>query len=144
MRYEKILTCFLMMLFASRINAQTYTVEVKVNNVKSNDGYISIALYNSAKTFLSDKKEDIFMGKKVKACKGSTIVRFENVPPGTYGMALLHDENNNNKMDKNYLGIPKEGYCFSENAKINFGKPKFEEARFRVHGDVYTTVFMNY
>ncbi|MDA3820637.1 MAG: DUF2141 domain-containing protein [Candidatus Delongbacteria bacterium] len=141
---RKYLPAFLMMLFASGINAQTYSVEVKVNNVKSDDGYISVDLYNSAETFPSDEEEDVFMGKKAKACQGSTTVRFDSVPPGKYAMAILHDENDNDKMDKNCLGIPKEGDCFSENAKANFGKPKFEEADFRVRGDVYTTVFMNY
>ncbi|MEA3446964.1 MAG: DUF2141 domain-containing protein [Bacteroidota bacterium] len=141
---RKYFPVLLMMLFASGIYAQTYTVEVKVKNVKSDDGYISVALYNSAETFPSDKKEDIFMGKKVKTCQGSTTVSFDSVPPGKYAMAILHDENNNDEMDKNFLGIPQEGYCFSENAKATFGKPKFDEAAFRVRGDVYTTVFMNY
>ncbi|MFW5805629.1 MAG: DUF2141 domain-containing protein [Bacteroidales bacterium] len=141
---RKYLRLFIMMLITSGINAQTYTVEVKVNNVKSDDGYISVALYDSAETFPSDKEEDIFMGKKAKACQGSTTVSFDSIPPGKYAMAILHDENNNDKMDKNCLGIPKEGYCFSENANAKLGKPKFEEAAFRVRGDVYTTVFINY
>ncbi|MFO7791109.1 MAG: DUF2141 domain-containing protein [Bacteroidales bacterium] len=131
-------------LLSTGIFAQEYTIEVKVNNVRSDKGYISAALYNNAETFPSEDKEDIFMGKKTEANKGNTTIRFENVPAGKYAMAILHDENNNNEMDKNFLGIPQEGYCFSENAKAKLGYPKFEKASFRVKGDNYTTVFMQY
>ncbi len=141
MRYLLVL---ILILTGTSIFAQHYTVEVQVKNVKSDQGYISVALYDNAETFPSEKEEDVFMGKKIEASQETTTVRFKNVPAGKYAMAILHDENNNNEMDKNFLGIPKEGYCFSENAKASLGTPKFEEAEFRVRGDVYTTVFMNY
>ncbi len=54
----------------------------------------------------------------------------ENMPPGEYAISLLHDENDNEKMDTGLMGIPKEGYGASNDAKVTFGPPKFADARF--------------
>ncbi|MNC95537.1 hypothetical protein D3C83_126870 [compost metagenome] len=51
---------------------------------------------------------------------------------GSYAIAVLHDENENFKMDTSIIGIPKEGYGVSNNVKGRFGPPKFADARFRV------------
>ena len=58
-------------------------------------------------------------------------IHFENVPPGNYAIALIHDENSNNKMDTSF-GLPREGFGFSRNPVIRFGPPKFAEAQFAV------------
>ncbi len=42
---------------------------------------------------------------------------FEDIPPGRYALAVIHDENMNGKLDANWLGVPKEGYGFSNDAK---------------------------
>jgi uncharacterized protein (DUF2141 family) len=60
--------------------------------------------------------------------------RINDVPYGDYGVAVFHDENSNGKMDKNVLGIPLESYGFSNNVRITFGPPKWEEAKFTVKG----------
>jgi uncharacterized protein (DUF2141 family) len=60
--------------------------------------------------------------------------RINDVPYGDYGVAVFHDENSNGKMDKNVLGIPLEPYGFSNNVRITFGPPKWEEAKFTVKG----------
>ena len=60
-----------------------------------------------------------------------TRIRFEGVPTGVYALALVHDENGNNKLDT-ILGIPREGFGFSRNPPIRFGAPKFAAARFPV------------
>ena len=57
---------------------------------------------------------------------------FKNLPPGNYAVFLFHDANNNNKMDKNFLGIPKEGYGASKNSLPFAAAPGFKENRFTV------------
>ncbi|MGM0625305.1 MAG: DUF2141 domain-containing protein [Bacteroidota bacterium] len=131
-----------LLLIGSILMAQSYTVEVNVRNVRSGDGVISAGLYNSADEFPEKGKE--FMGVKTDAKEGITTIRFEDVPAGKYAIAILHDENKNDEMDRNFLGFTQEGYCFSNKARSKLGAPKFEKAAFRVQGDVYTTVFMNY
>jgi len=60
------------------------------------------------------------------------IWKLSDIPYGDYGIAALHDENKNGKMDKNLLGMPLEPYGFSNNQRVNFGPPKWEKAKFAV------------
>ena len=54
----------------------------------------------------------------------------EEVPYGEYGVAVFHDVNGNGKNDSNFIGIPKEPYGFSNNARRKFGPAKWDKARF--------------
>lgn len=58
-------------------------------------------------------------------------IRFDGLPTGAYAIALIHDENGNNRLDTSF-GIPREGFGFSRNPVIRFGPPKFAEAQFAV------------
>lgn len=66
------------------------------------------------------------------------------LPPGEYAVSAIHDENDNRKLDKSFIGMPTEGVAFSNNAKIAFGPPKFEKVRFRVEGETTQTMRMRY
>ena len=69
---------------------------------------------------------------------------FRGVRPGTYAIALLHDENANGKADKALI-IPKEGFGFSRDAKVRMGPPKFSAAAFTVADDpVQQRITMRY
>jgi uncharacterized protein (DUF2141 family) len=59
---------------------------------------------------------------------------FHNVPAGTYAVSSFHDENGNNKLDRNSLGVPSEGYGFSNDAQGTAGPPTFSQAQFTVDG----------
>jgi uncharacterized protein (DUF2141 family) len=54
------------------------------------------------------------------------------LPPGRYGVAVLHDENENQKMDRNWLGIPKEGFGFANNPHVALKAPPFQKATIQV------------
>ena len=70
---------------------------------------------------------------------------FENIPPGKYAIAVIHDENMNGKLDANWLGIPKEGYGFSNTAKGVVGAPLFSAASFPYDGkNLDLTISLNY
>ena len=58
----------------------------------------------------------------------ASTLKFEDLPSGTYALALIHDENGNGKLDT-MLGIPKEGFGFSKNPVIRFGAPSFKSAQ---------------
>ena len=62
--------------------------------------------------------------KRFKKVSFSTII---NLPKGTYFISILLDENFNNILDKNFIGIPSEQYGFSTKKQIRFRKPKFDE-----------------
>jgi small-conductance mechanosensitive channel len=73
------------------------------------------------------------------------LVRIPNETPGTYALAVIHDENMNGKLDTNWLGIPIEGYGFSNGAKGLFGAPSFSAARFPYDGRILDlTISLHY
>jgi uncharacterized protein (DUF2141 family) len=76
---------------------------------------------------------------------GGASCVFEDVDPGTYGVGVFHDADADHDMDSNFLGIPSEGVCASNDPGANMGPPKFEGAKFQ-HGDERTEVActMNY
>jgi len=101
-------------------------LEVTVVNVKDTTGTIRVGIFKDEKTFL----KDAFIGRVIKAAKGDITVVFENVPDGTYAVSVIHDENKNGEIDSNMIGIPKEGFAFSNDAMGMFGPPSFEKSGF--------------
>jgi uncharacterized protein (DUF2141 family) len=62
----------------------------------------------------------------------TSVASFDNVKEGTYALFIFHDANNNNKIDKNFLGMPKEGYGASKNKLPFAAAPKYDENKFDV------------
>jgi uncharacterized protein (DUF2141 family) len=120
-----------------------YSITVKINGIKTSKGLIFITLYSSSVGFPSDNKKAI-RSLSVDAVSPATEAVFKDLPPGTYAMAVMHDENNNGKMDKNFLGIPTEGYCVSNNAKGFMSAPSFDHAKFELHQEVKQELNMIY
>jgi len=65
---------------------------------------------------------------------GTTQCSFENVSAGTYAISVMHDENDNQKLDKNFFGVPTEGYGVSNNHTHAMSSPTWEESKFTVEG----------
>jgi uncharacterized protein (DUF2141 family) len=62
------------------------------------------------------------------------VCEFPGIAPGTYAVSVYHDENSNDKLDTNFLGIPREGVGASNNARGHMGPPKFDSAKFEWAG----------
>lgn len=101
---------------------------VKFDGLKNNEGYVKIALCNSADNYKTDDKP--FIGKNIKIEDKSVVIEFSDLPFGEYAIKAFHDENGNNDLDTNFLGIPKEEYGFSNNARAMFGPPSWDNAKF--------------
>ena len=123
---------FLILAFSICFGSQSFAADVKVKlaSVFNNKGYIFAGICPE-KGFLK-KYKDCRANVKIRALEGSLEFVFENIPNGKYAIMAYHDENNNGKLDTNFLGIPKEGYGFSNNAKGKFSAPSFEKASFDV------------
>ncbi|MEM7711519.1 MAG: DUF2141 domain-containing protein [Pseudomonadota bacterium] len=67
-----------------------------------------------------------------------------DLPAGEYGISVIHDENDNRRLDKGFIGLPAEGVGFSNNAKATFGPPKFKKARFPVAGETAQRIKIRY
>lgn len=117
--------------------------KILVEAVKSDDGEIRAALWDNAEGF-PGKGEPMAVAS-VAASATDKVLRFENLAAGTYAVSLYHDENNNNKLDKKFTRLPKEGMGFSNNAVIKFGPPSFEDAAIQVgKHDIKTQIKVSY
>jgi uncharacterized protein (DUF2141 family) len=102
---------------------------VTVEGLASGKGKVSIGLYTKSPTWTEDKPAS---ETDVPAAQGHVSYVFKNVPPGRYAISGFHDENNNGKMDSNFIGIPKEGFFFSNDVKPGMSAPTFESCAFNV------------
>ncbi|WP_274474322.1 DUF2141 domain-containing protein [Mangrovimonas aestuarii] len=105
----------------------TKTITVTVDNVLNDNGNILISLH-TVETFM---KGPGIMHSKLKAEKGAMTITFENVSPGTYAILVLHDENDNRRMDFGPNGMPQESYGISNNSML-FGPPIFSDGKFEL------------
>ena len=128
-------------LTASILSANNIIVEV--TKILNQNGKIAIGLYNKDDdTFANISKHYKAINLKIDGKKVSYT--FTNIPDGTYAISVFHDENENKELDKNFLGIPKEGYGFSNNIRPKFRSANFEESKFKVNGDISITIKMGY
>ena len=99
-------------------------LDVTVSNVRNDQGHVLVAVCPEPE-FLSQHCP--FVGK-ASAQPGAVTVRVAGIPPGIYAVQAFHDENDNKIIDRNLLGIPKEGLGFSNDAPFRFGPPRFRDA----------------
>ena len=114
-------------LLVSAFIAQAQTVTVTLDNVLNDKGNIIAALH-SADTFMKDEG---IKNAEVKATKGVMTITFEDVKPGEYAIMVLHDANENKRMDFQQNGMPLENYGTSNNV-MAMGPPQFKDAKFEV------------
>jgi len=119
--------------------AQSNKLIVNVTNFKNNQGKVMIGIYIGQENFM---KKSVFR-KSSTIQDNSAKVVFENLPSGEYAISLYHDENENNKLDTGWFGIPNEGYGCSNNAKGMMGPPKYEDAKFQLTSYKEMTIKIN-
>lgn len=112
-------------------------VAVNISNFGNNKGVCIVCLYDNAKAYAG--KGDPIRCLTVGIANKSATANFENVAEGTYAISVIHDANNNKKFDKNFLGIPTEGYGASQNKLPFAAAPKFDENKFNVAANSTTT-----
>lgn len=102
-------------------------IPVRIVGLRNDAGEVLVALFTSAANF---DAHQALRGGTAAITDGTAQVVFANVPPGTYAVSFIHDENSNGKLDTNAFGIPTEGFGFSRDATGSFGPPAFEQVRF--------------
>jgi uncharacterized protein (DUF2141 family) len=115
-----------------------------MSGFKSDQGQVLVALFKNEDNFPTKFERAVMKGKSPIKGRKATYV-FKDVPPGVWAIATVHDENKNGKMDTNFLGIPKEGWGTSRNARSRIGPPSFDDAKFTVkQGDRSFKITMTY
>jgi uncharacterized protein (DUF2141 family) len=120
---------FLCIFFSSLVWAQQNAVTVTISNLRSNKGHVLISLFKEGAGY-PDSPEKAFRKEKLAITANKAQVIFSDLPAGNYAIAILHDENNDMKMNKTWVGLPKEGYGFSNNVMGTFGPPSYSKAKF--------------
>lgn len=110
-----------------------HKLTIEVVGVEHSNGSILVAVYDSSDSFLDSDK--MFSGGMNSASEGATIVTIEDLPKGEYALAIFHDENDNEVLDTNFIGIPKEPISFSLGKMKTFGPPPYKECSFKVEED---------
>lgn len=116
----------IMMLTANTMLAQKQTIKASVVNVTSDKGKVSFALYDKT-TFMKKPLQ----AKTAKIVDGVSSVTFEGITAGEYAIICFHDKNENDTMDFEPNGMPKEDYGSSNNV-MTFGPPQYDNAKFVV------------
>jgi uncharacterized protein (DUF2141 family) len=130
MRCRILISAFALALVLTAGAASAARIIITIDGLHSAQGNVFIGLYASPSKFLNGNQSDAM--RKVRASTGPITVTFDNLPPGTYAVGAYHDENANDHLDTNMLGLPTEGYALSNGVRAVFSKPNFYEAAFTV------------
>lgn len=103
---------------------------INVNGIRNQKGKIRVSVYDSADGFPGTPQKAKYLAEGI-INKSTAQIKIENLPFGEYAVSLIHDENNNLKVETNFLGIPKEGIGMSNDAKGTFGPPSYTQAKFK-------------
>ena len=135
--FQALLVFLLLWASSPSLDAQTKdttTLTVRVTGARNAKGKIGVTLFQDAQGFPDDTSKAIRQqSTEIDPKTMSAQITFKDVPQGTFAVAVLHDENGNGKMDKNFVGIPKEGYGASNNPKKKRRAPTFDEAKFSLN-----------
>lgn len=119
-------------------------IHVHVHGIRNASGTVKTVLYGpDPKSFLvkgqkADKEREPAREGNMTLCVAAPDV-------GRYAVVVYHDENDNHKFDRNWIGLPTEGFGVSNNPSLFLAAPKFEESSFEVTGEVtHVDVEMKY
>ncbi|MDF9797264.1 uncharacterized protein (DUF2141 family) [Catalinimonas alkaloidigena] len=109
----------------------TASVNITVEGLKNDVGKVRVAIFNDEATF--PKKKPFKAQLKAAHASGTVKLSFDNVPYGEYAIAVYHDENENEELDTNFMGIPKEAYGFSNEHRPKFSGPDYAAAKVKIN-----------
>jgi uncharacterized protein (DUF2141 family) len=110
------------------------TLNINIEGCRNDRGHVMVGLYSDPADFPEPRDPDAVLGAEVVIRGGRATASFEDLPAGRYAVAVIHDENDNKRMDTNLIGMPKEGFCFGNNA-MRMGKPRFNDCAVPVYSD---------
>ena len=132
-----------LLLTAAGMEAQN--IEVTVTGIRSEKGQIAIGVFLDNESFEEEKE---YMGLKFPKTDllNDTLTFSFSLAPGLYGLSILDDEDGDCKMKYGMLGIPREGFGFSNYYHTGVTKPKFDSFKFTVEENMVKkiTVRMRY
>jgi uncharacterized protein (DUF2141 family) len=111
------------------LSQSTSTVLLEVSSLKNTRGILNCRLFTKPSDFPDGEG---ILTVRVPIAGPNTSCTFSNIEPGTYAVAVVHDENSDGKLDKNFVGVPSEGYGVSNNKTYALSAPKWDESIFTI------------
>lgn len=111
------------------LSQSTSTVLLEVSSFKNTRGSLNCRLFIKPSDFPDGEG---ILSVRVPIAGPNTSCTFSNIEPGTYAVAVVHDENSDGKLDKNFVGVPSEGYGVSNNKTYALSAPKWDESIFTI------------
>jgi len=135
---------FALISFESPIQNENYALTIKVKNLRNSDGTVQFALYNKEGSIPDQKFKAFYKIKKANISNGASRLTFNDLPKGRYAVTVLHDENENGKIDKGFI-LPIEGIGFSNYESIGLSnRPNFLGASFVLDSNATVSVKIIY
>jgi len=130
----------------NNINTDSYALTIKTEGLKNSEGTMVFALYNKDGSIPDQKFKKYFRKEIATIVNKKSEITFNNLPKGIYALTILHDENNNGKIDTKFmLPLPDEGVGFSNYDDFGLSnRPNFKNANFNVDKDTSIVVKVIY
>jgi uncharacterized protein (DUF2141 family) len=122
-------------------NNSSFELTLSIEGVRSAKGQIRAELLGR---LVDEPKPRTVTFAVQDAVVGTNLIRFPALAAGEYAVQLYHDENANGKVDMNMVGVPTEGYAFSNTPLVEGGIPPFEKMSVKVDADSSATAVMAY
>jgi uncharacterized protein (DUF2141 family) len=129
---KSILACTLAAAMLATGLAHSAELVVKVNDVRTPKGQLLMAVFDSAEAW--EGKARAVAKQAADATTGEVDFHFPGLAAGRYAVSVMHDENGNGRLDSNLIGMPTEGYGFSNDPQV-MRKATFDEAAFAIGAD---------
>lgn len=118
---------------APATNESGCTLRIHVDGFRNTKGNLGTIIFKSPDGWPESLEKSFRHGPApIDKQTRTAIAVWPNLPPGDYGVAAIHDENSNHKLDRNFIGIPKEGFGFANNPHVTFAPPNFRQALVQV------------
>lgn len=140
----KMILIQLIILMSTYLIAQNNRLTVSITALKNDNGQVIIDIFTNENGYPMKTENAIFRKKQTIPEDGKVVFYIDDLENGEYAFALFHDENNNDKLDVNFIGIPKEGVGASNNAKDFMSPPGYNDARFNINKSTVVTIKMLY
>jgi len=127
--------CIILVILLCGWHRQDKQLVINITGARNTKGHLLLSVYNSSNGF-PDNADKACKKIKLTIQNGGASTSFNALPDGEYAVAILHDENDDAKMNTNWIGLPKEGFGFSNNAMGLMGPPSFSKAKVEYKGGV--------
>jgi len=132
MHLRAISVSLLLSLAPGTLPAAGPNLRITGTNIQSDDGSFIVWVYENADTWLSDRWRTQKVIKVSGNRKDDAISVELSLPPGEYALSVFQDVNDDGKLERNFIGLPKEPAGLSNNLRPKFGPPRFKDAKFTV------------